>query len=213
MTDRPTALLWDWDNTLIDGWAAIAHALNTVFRANDMTVWSIADTRARVRGSLRDTFPKMFGETWPAARDLFYATLSQEHLGHLQPMMGAEAALAAGAAWPQAVVSNKSGKYLRREVAHLGWSHFFRSVIGAGDAVSDKPSAAPLLLALAPIGPADRSVWYLGDTAIDMQAARAAGCTAVLIGDAAHDGGVAHVAPDLCFADAAAVAEHLRAVT
>ena len=46
-----------------------------------------------------------------------------------------------------------------------------------------------------PISP----VWYLGDTALDMQAARAAGVTAVLIGDAGHDQGIAHAAPDLHF--------------
>ena len=41
------------------------------------------------------------------------------------------------------------------------------------------------------------SVWYLGDTALDMVAARAAGVTAVLVGDASHDGGVELAAPDL----------------
>jgi phosphoglycolate phosphatase len=40
-------------------------------------------------------------------------------------------------------------------------------------------------------------VWYIGDTALDMQAARAAGVTAVLIGDAMHDGGVDRAAPDI----------------
>ena len=28
---RPTVLLFDWDNTLVDGWAAITAALNVVF--------------------------------------------------------------------------------------------------------------------------------------------------------------------------------------
>ena len=43
-----------------------------------------------------------------------------------------------------------------------------------------------------------------------MQAARAAGVTGVLVGDAAHDGGVEHAAPDLHFADAHHVAACLR---
>ena len=47
-----------------------------------------------------------------------------------------------------------------------------------------------------------QSVWYLGDTALDMQAARAAGVTAVLIGDAEHDLGIAHAAPDIHFPSA-----------
>jgi phosphoglycolate phosphatase len=43
-----------------------------------------------------------------------------------------------------------------------------------------------------------------------MQAARAAGVTAVLIGDAAHDGGIVHAAPDLHFRSASELAARLR---
>ena len=193
---RPTVLLYDWDNTLVDGWAGITAALNAVFAAFDRPLWSVQDTRERVRVSLRESFPIMFGDRWEHARDLFYATLSEQHLRHVRPMPGAEAMLAAGAAWPQGVVSNKAGLYLRAEVVHLGWSGHFGPVIGAGDARADKPDPAPIHLALSQLGrDAGESVWYLGDTALDMQAARAAGVTAVLIGDAEHDGGVAHAAP------------------
>jgi phosphoglycolate phosphatase len=52
-------------------------------------------------------------------------------------------------------------------------------------------------LALAALGlTASRRIWYVGDTALDMEAARNAGLTAVLVGDAAHDGGLARAAPD-----------------
>jgi phosphoglycolate phosphatase len=52
----------------------------------------------------------------------------------------------------------------------------------------------------------------MGDNGLDMQTARAAGVTAVLVGDAAHDGGVAQAAPDLHFASAEALAARLRAL-
>jgi hypothetical protein len=42
-----------------------------------------------------------------------------------------------------------------------------------------------------------------------MQAARAACVTAVLIGDASHDLGVDHAAPDIHFPSAHALAAHL----
>jgi phosphoglycolate phosphatase len=210
---RPTILLYDWDNTLADGWAGIAAALNAVFSAFAMPHWSAADTRARVRVSLRDSFPVMFGASWERARDIFYATLEAQHLAHVAPMPGAAEALVAGAAWPQGVVSNKAGKFLRAEVAHLGWAGHFGAVIGAGDAAADKPDAAPILLALDLMGrAADRSVWYLGDTALDMDAARAAGVTAVLVGDASHDGGIDRARPDLHFPSALDLAARLRAL-
>ena len=206
-------LLYDWDNTLADGWAGIAAALNAVFSAFAMPHWTVADTRARVRVSLRDSFPAMFGAEWERARDIFYATLEDVHLRHVVPMPGAAEALAAGAAWPQGVVSNKQGKFLRAEVAHLGWAGHFGAVVGAGDAAADKPDPAPIVLALDRMGRgADASVWYLGDTALDMEAARAAGVTAVLVGDVSHDGGIDRARPDLHFPSAHALAARLRAL-
>jgi phosphoglycolate phosphatase len=209
----PAVLLYDWDNTLVDGWAGITAALNAVFGAFSMPAWSAADTRARVRVSLRDSFPLMFGAEWERARDIFYAALEEQHLRHVAPMPGAADALAAGAPWPQGVVSNKAGRYLRAEVSHLGWTPHFGAVIGAGDASADKPDPAPILLALERLGrTAERSVWYLGDTALDMHAARATGVTAVLVGDAEHDGGIDRAHPDLHFPSAFDLAARLRAL-
>jgi phosphoglycolate phosphatase len=213
MPASPTALLYDWDNTLADGWAAITAALNAAFAEFAMPPWTEADTKARVRVALRESFPLMFGDRWEYARDVFYAAFAERHLTHVRPMPGVAEALAAGSPWPQGVVSNKSGPYLRAEVAHLGWSAHFRAVVGAGDASADKPDPAPIHLALEQIGQtASPSVWYLGDTALDMQTARAAGVTAVLIGDAAHDGGVAHAAPHIHFTSAFDLAARLRAL-
>jgi phosphoglycolate phosphatase len=209
----PSVLLYDWDNTLVDGWAAVCAALNAVFADFSMPFWTSEETRARARLSLRESFPLMFGDRWEYARDLFYATFRDQHLDHLHPMLGAADALAAGTPWPQGVVSNKVGNFLRAEVVHLGWAGHFRAVIGAGDASADKPDPAPIHLALHRLSyPADKSVWYLGDTALDMQAARAAGVTAVLIGDAGHDLGIAHAAPDIHFTSAHDLAAHLRAL-
>lgn len=200
---RPSVLLYDWDNTLVDGWTGITAALNAVFTDFKRPLWTVEDTRNRVRVSLKESFPAMFGDRWEHARDVFYASLTHQHLDHVSPMPGVPEVLEAGAPWPQGVVSNKAGAFLRREVAHLGWGRFFGSVIGAGDASADKPDPAPIHLALTQLNrPADPSVWYLGDTALDMQAARAAGVTAVLVGDAGHDGGVERAAPHIHFPSA-----------
>jgi len=211
VTERPSLLLYDWDNTLVDGWAGIAGALNATFTAFGKPLWTVEDTKNRVRVALKESFPPMFGDRWEEARDIFYAAFKDNHLSYVQPMPDAAVALEAGAAWTQGVVSNKAGAYLRAEVAHLGWDRHFGTVIGAGDASADKPSPAPIFLALEKLGrKADRSVWYLGDTALDMVAARAAGVTAVLVGDASHDGGVEKAAPDIHFPSAYHLAAELR---
>jgi phosphoglycolate phosphatase len=208
---RPSAILWDWDNTLVDGWAAIQAGLNAAFRAFDLPEWDRETVLARVRKSLPESFPPMFGADWERARDIFYAEVRGCHLDVLSPMPGAAAAIAAaGTLAPQAVVSNKQGALLRAEAAHLGWAARFGALVGAGDASADKPSPAPLLMALERLGVvASAQVWYVGDTGLDMQAARAAGCRAVLLGDAAHDGGVTATTPDAVFADGHALEAHL----
>jgi len=210
---RPALLLYDWDNTLVDGWAGITASLNAAFDAFALPHWSVQDTRERARVSMRESFPLLFGEEWKRARDIFLATLSEQHLDHVRPMPGAADLLAAGSGWTQGIVSNKTGRFLRAEVTHLGWDAHFATVVGAGDATADKPDPAPILLALGNLGAmAGTEVWYLGDTASDMQAARAAGITGVLVGDASHDGGIERAAPDLHFASAHALAAHLRSL-
>jgi phosphoglycolate phosphatase len=208
---RPAAILWDWDNTLVDGWAAIEAGLNAAFRAFGLPEWDRAQVLANVRKSLRESFPLLFGDEWERARDIFYAEVKACHLAVVAPMPGAAAAIAAaGRVGPQGVVSNKQGPLLRAEAAHLGWAGHFGALVGAGDAARDKPDPAPLVMALEAMGVRPGpDVWYVGDTALDMEAARRAGFRAVLLGDAAHDGGVAAAAPDMCFAHGDLLADAL----
>ena len=211
---RPRAIVWDWDNTLVDGWPAIQAGLNAAFRDAGLPEWTLEEVRARVRHSLRDSFPSLFGDRWEHARDIFYAAVRATHLAVLRPMPGTEALLRQAAlVAPMAVLSNKSGPLLRAEAAHLGWAPLFRSLIGAGDGAADKPDPRPMRVACAACGvPAGADVWYVGDNALDMDAARRAGCVPVLLGDAAHDGGPAASDPAHHFLSAAQMTNALSAL-
>jgi phosphoglycolate phosphatase len=180
---RPRALIFDWDNTLVDSFGTIHAALVDTQRAMGVEPWSFDETKQRTRQSLRDHFPKLFGARWEEARDKFYAAFEQQHLLHLKALPGAEQFLHDAA--PHcllAVVSNKTGRYLRREAQHLGWDKLFHRVVGATDCARDKPSPEPVLRALeeSQIEPG-RDVWFVGDTEIDMECAYNSGCTAVLV--------------------------------
>ncbi len=208
----PRAILFDWDSTLVDAWPGVTQALNETFTAFGLRPWSIAEVRGRVRRSLRDTFPALFGEAWERARDVFYDALERSHLQHVVPLPGAAETLARAVASgvALAVVSNKTGRYLRREAEALGWAKHFAALIGAGDAEADKPDPAPFRLALAAIGAeASEQIWYVGDTALDMLAARNAGLLPVLLGDAKHDGGVEATGCAVRFTDHRDLAEGL----
>jgi phosphoglycolate phosphatase len=213
---RPKAILFDWDNTLVDSWDTIHEALHHCFTAMGREPWSLAEVKARTRLSLMEAFPPIFGEHWQEARDHYFDRFAAIHLDRIKPLPGAAAMLEALAALglPLGVVSNKTGATLRREAAHFGWSGRFASLVGAGDASADKPAAAPILLALEAVRvAAGDQVWYVGDTATDMQCAANAGCRGVLLHtDAAGDADFARFVPAFCFRDCGVLASHIKAL-
>ena len=182
---RPEAILFDWDNTLIDSWTTIHDALSVVMAAMGEPSWSLEETKARVRLSLRQSFPRIFGERWMEAQKIYLDAFRAIHLARLTPLPGCRELLEGLAQRPVflGVVSNKTGAILRREVEELGWERFFGSVVGAGDAVADKPDPAAVALALAPSGlAAGERVWMVGDTGVDVECARKSGCVPILLG-------------------------------
>ncbi|MGE4064328.1 MAG: HAD family hydrolase [Rhodospirillaceae bacterium] len=207
---RPRAILFDWDNTLVDTWPCIGKATNITLEAMGLSPWSDAEIRARVAGSLRDTFPGIYGERWEQARDIYYKAFGDVHLEMLQSLPCAEDVLSASAGLYLGVVSNKTGRYLRAEAEHLGWGRYFRKVVGAQDAPRDKPDPAPVHLALStgniPAGP---DVWFVGDAPIDVTCGRAAGCTTIIVGPAPLDGCVTERA-HAYVKDCAALADLIR---
>lgn len=211
---RPRAILFDWDNTLVDTWPTIHHALQATLEAMGHETWTLEETRSRVRQSLRDAFPKLFGERWEEARRIFYDAFERVHIENLEPVDGASAMLRAlkDHGLYLAVVSNKTGRYLRKEVAHLGWDGHFARLVGAGDAERDKPEADALLLALegSEIRPGS-DIWFAGDSGIDMEIAHRTGCVPVLLHriDAAAEEFV-EWPPAILFDGCTSLAEHIE---
>jgi phosphoglycolate phosphatase len=182
---RPRAVLLDWDNTLVNTWPTIVECYRDTFAALGQEPWTAEQVQARAHGSLRDVFPKLFGERAQEAERVFYETFYRIHLERLQPLPGADQLLAhlKDAGCYVAVVSNKVGKNLRAELAHLGWGKWIARAVGAKDAQRDKPAPDPIYLALDGTGIApDQRVWMVGDTPADLECAHAAGVFPVLFG-------------------------------
>jgi len=182
---QPRALVFDWDNTLVDTWRVIHHALTKTFIAMEETPWTIEEVRQRVRRSARESFPLLFGPRADQATRIFYAAFEADHLELLRPLAGAEDLLrdlAHCEGLYRAVLSNKLGHLLRREVTHLGWTPLFTKLVGANDAKLDKPARDALEMALEAEdlrpGP---DVWVIGDTDVDIACGVQHGCKAVLV--------------------------------
>lgn len=210
---RPRAILFDWDNTLVDSWAVIHEALIVTFQAMGHAPWTLHETKQRVRHSLRDAFPGLFGDRWEEARRHYLDAFTAVHLERLRALAGAEALLEALAneGYYLAVVSNKTGRLLRREAEHLGWSRHFRAMVGAGDASADKPHPAVVHAALSGSGIEPSLAWLVGDTALDLECAAAAGCVPILLSASDPAGeDTSKVLPALRFSDCASLLQGLR---
>ncbi|MEK9725044.1 MAG: HAD family hydrolase [Rhodospirillaceae bacterium] len=187
---RPRAVLFDWDNTLVDTMPVIRDALNTTLTRFGHAPWTMEETRQRVRKSVRDRFPSLFGDRWRDAADMFYSRYEAIHMEKLAVAEGAAELLdrVASRQLYLGVVSNKRGDLLRAEVDHLGWSAYFGAIVGANDAARDKPARDPVDMALKPVSvPAGPDVWFVGDADIDIECAKNANLTAVLVGNNGHD--------------------------
>lgn len=216
MSKGPAAVVFDWDSTLADNWGSFTLVMNKTYAAFGMPGRTEADYRSVAARSARDVFPEIFGDQADRAHEIFYREFTAHHLTKLKPMGGAEALLAHlhRSDILLSIVSNKSGAFLRREVDHLAWTPKFHRVIGANDAGSDKPSAAPMSLALegGGIAATKGAVWYVGDTALDMEFAHNAGCRAVLVNAESRDlNDFAAYPPDLVVDRCDSLIEHLWA--
>ena len=178
------AILFDWDNTLVESWAAIHAAWNATLADFDLPLATLAETRDRVRLSAKASFPTIFGAESERAIGLY-----RQHYQDLQitpePIHGAEALLSfcQKQSIPCGVISNKSDDFLQQEIAALGWQSYFPfGAIGAGKAPADKPD--PLVLQhLIPTVEDFSDCWYIGDTGVDLEFAHRCGMVGILIGE------------------------------
>ena len=182
---HPRAVVFDWDNTLVDSWAAIGESMNVVLRAFGRAEWSPEEVKTQSNRALRDSFPEWFGAEWEKARDIYRTHYRSIHLLRLRPLDGAAALLQwlGDSKIPLFVVSNKLGALLRLEAGALGWTERFVALSGSLDAARDKPERDPVdaALALGGLKADDTRIWFVGDTPVDVQCARNSGCTPVML--------------------------------
>lgn len=186
----PKAIVFDWDNTLVDNWAAITAALNKVRAMHGLETWTVDEAMVKSARPLRVSFPEWFGDKWESMSDIFYEHFRSVQLETLQVKEGAEALLRwlQEAGIPAFVVSTKKNTLLNMELDHLGWRPLFKRVVGSLDCKQDKPHRMTVDYALDAVGiEADNpAVWFVGDTHADVECALRSGCTAVIVGKKAY---------------------------
>ncbi len=196
---KPTAIFFDWDGTLADSFEFLYKAHNYTRGQFSMPNFSLEKWRGYFGQPREKLYAELYGiENIETAKMHFLKYVSDHHLKELHPMFGAKKLLETCAELGIicGVVTNKKSDLVAAEIKNFGWEHFFKSVIGAGDAASDKPSDAPLILAIEKAGvSAEReSIWFVGDTDNDALCANKANTPMVFIGSKTE----INALPDVC---------------
>jgi phosphoglycolate phosphatase len=184
---KPKAVIFDWDNTLVDTWPLIHVAIDTTMEAMGKEKWGLEKVRNNVHKAMRDSFPEIFGDNWQQAGEIYKNTYRSIHLDKLRFLPNALELINKLEELNifQFIVSNKIGATLRKEAEKLGVEKKFFSVVGSLDASADKPSREPVELAFLglDLDPKKDEIWFIGDTIADVECAWNSGCRAIVYAD------------------------------
>jgi phosphoglycolate phosphatase len=175
------AVVFDLDGTLVDSAPDLAAALGVVLSAAGRAPLPVEAVRGLIGEGARQLLDRAFRATGaPAVRDPFsefqaaYAACLCERTV-VYPGIGALLDRLVASGRPIAVCTNKPEKLAVAVVRGLNLP--FDVVVGGDRLAARKPDPGMVRLALAELGVSD--AWFVGDSAIDVAAARSAGLPVV----------------------------------
>ena len=175
---KTTTILFDLDGTLIDSTEAILESFAAAYGAFSQPVPEADAIRALI-GYPLDTMFLQLGtapeaiEAHVAAYKRHYRAISRQKT-RLLP--GAADAIETASTFARlGIVTTKTARYSRELLEHMGLMECFEVLIGREDVLHPKPHPEPILRALEGMGAPKSGCWMVGDTPLDLQAARAAG--------------------------------------
>lgn len=180
---KPRAIIYDWDNTLVDSWPLIQQSIDKTLIQMGHEPWGLEKVKSLVHKSMRESFPMLFGENWREAGKLYKQNYLEINLDiNFLPQARQMIELIAKNDILQIVISNKIGQTLRQECKSLQVENIFFSIIGSGDANCDKPNKDPVDLALMGSGldPKKDEIWFIGDTIADVECALNSDCRPII---------------------------------
>ena len=207
------AVLFDFDGTLADSFAAITASVNHTRGHYGLGPL----TEAVVRRAVGLGLDELMRELVPGPPTAEAVGVYRAHhatvflpLTHLFPGVGATVGALHGRGYALGVCSNKRAEFTRALVAHLGLGPVMRVVLGPDDVGVPKPDPAMLLEGCRRLSVSPADTIYVGDMAVDVVTARAAGVPVWLVpGGAAGRDDATAAGPDRVLHDFAEVADLL----
>ncbi len=182
---RPAGVVFDLDGTLIDSRRDITTAINRMRAGLGLPPLALEQVVTMVGEGARVLIERALPER-PDDVDRALARYLDHYrevcLETTRPYPGVEDMLAAlGSRYPLALLSNKGEALSRQILDGLGLTRFFREILGGDSLPTRKPDPSGLHLLAERLGiPAD-CLLLVGDTWVDAETARNAGCAFALV--------------------------------
>jgi HAD superfamily hydrolase (TIGR01509 family) len=168
------AVLFDWDGTLLNSYAADVRAYLSMFRALEIK-WTEREVNLHYSPNWYRVYRAALlpRSKWIEANRLWARAYKLER----PPLLpGARRVLRTLASkFDLGIVTSGSRARVRRQLRGFGLADYFSACVCSEDAAKKKPHPAPLQLALKRLRLPPEQCVYVGDTAEDIEMARRAG--------------------------------------
>jgi len=188
---RPEAIVWDLDGTLVDSAPDLAAALNTVLDVRGFAGHSLATVRTMIGNGVPTLVERGFNAVGirlePLQLEELVCLFVKEYVAcatvQTRPYPGIVETLETirDLNIPMGVCTNKPEALSRQILEGLGMSAYFSSVVGGDTTTARKPNPLPLLTCLHHLIAEPASSLMIGDSAVDVNAARAAGVNIAVV--------------------------------
>lgn len=177
-------ILFDLDGTLIDSTEAILESFAVAFETHGKVIPSDEAIKAEIGYPLDVMFPTLGVVEEEVAAYVHAYKMHYREISCAKTILlpqAREAIILAKEHATLGVVTTKTAKYSIELLEHMGVMEYFEVLIGREDVTHPKPHPEPILKALSKLDSNKTKYWMVGDTPMDLLAAKAANIESVAV--------------------------------
>ena len=188
MPDYIKGVLFDLDGTLIDSAPDLFYCINQVLALNKREPVEFSKLRQLISGGTDQIIKGCFGdgldtEKIVVLREQFWQCYAASLTNRTRIFPGISDLIVrlSKTKTPWGIVTNKVARFAKPIIKHFGWENKASSFVYGDTLNVSKPNPEPLLTASKDLGVMPANCAYIGDTQLDIKAAKAAGMISIVV--------------------------------
>jgi phosphoglycolate phosphatase len=177
-------ILFDLDGTLIDSTEAILESFGVAFKVHGKEAPDDEAIKAEIGHPLDVMFPTLGVAEEEVVAYVHAYKMHYREISCAKTVLlpqAREAVMLASEHATLGVVTTKTAKYSVELLEHMGLMSYFDVLVGREDVENPKPHPEPILKALSKLQSNKSKYWMIGDTPMDILAAKAANINSVAV--------------------------------